>query len=115
MDAKNRKRSPATPAALRQDSGQAASTPSASSGQAGPGQAIGMVGQFDADRQRRLELEALNGALARKKCTNCATIGAWAIYNQERSSGRVRYVKCKACGANDQAPIIVKEAPHEAS
>ena len=64
---------------------------------------------MEAERRRRLTLETLNGVLARKQCPHCATVGAWRIYNVERTRGRVRYVRCLACGKCDQAPVIPEE------
>jgi len=63
-----------------------------------------------AERRKRLELAELHRVLADKRCGNCATVGAWTIYDKERGRGRVRYVRCKACGAPDQAPVIVEES-----
>ena len=62
-----------------------------------------------AQRNKRLEAEALNGALARKRCVACATLGAWKIYNIDRGRGRVRYVRCAACGHCDHVPVVIKE------
>ena len=69
----------------------------------------------EGERRRRLEMEALNGALARKRCSGCATVGAWRVYDVEKTHGRVRYIKCIACGYCDQTPIIVKENTDEAT
>lgn len=65
--------------------------------------------ELEEARQRRLELEALHGTLARKRCRNCATMGAWEVYDLERNQKRTRYIKCRGCGAADQVPVIVKE------
>lgn len=59
-----------------------------------------------AERRRRLTLEALHGALARKRCVGCTAVGAWEIYD---TGGRIRYIKCKACGYCDHVPVIVQE------
>lgn len=59
------------------------------------------------ERQRRRTLAALNAALADKQCRNCATVGVWKAYDKEPTHGRVRYVKCGACGHNDQITVIV--------
>ena len=64
---------------------------------------------LDAERVRRLEAERLNGGLARKACDNCATVGAWEVYDRERSTGRVRYIRCKGCGHCDQIPVAVED------
>lgn len=57
---------------------------------------------FEADRRRRLTAAALNDALGRKRCAECATVGAWKVYDQNPSQPRVRYVKCLACGRADR-------------
>lgn len=66
--------------------------------------------ELEAERARREEMAAMNAALARKICTNCSTPGAWKVYDLEPTAGRVRYVKCLACGHCDQVPVIVHQA-----
>jgi DNA-directed RNA polymerase subunit M/transcription elongation factor TFIIS len=60
-----------------------------------------------AEQHKRLESAELNKVLAAKRCPACNTAGCWEIYNRERDAGRVRYVRCKACGHYDQAPVVV--------
>ncbi len=60
-------------------------------------------------RRRRQVAAKLNEVLAGKRCKYCGATGAWKTYGKERSSGRVRYVRCLACGKADQAPVIVEE------
>ena len=60
-----------------------------------------------AERRRRQEMAELNRILAAKRCQHCATVGCWEIYDRQRPDGRTRYVRCKACGRADQAPVIV--------
>ena len=64
-------------------------------------------------RDRRIEMAELNRLLAAKQCPRCGTTGAWKVYNVDRGAGRTRYVKCLACHACDQVPVIVKENPKQ--
>jgi len=64
---------------------------------------------FESERRRRLERAALSELLAGKRCAGCATLGAWTVYNIERTKGRTRYIKCRACGRCDQVTPIVTE------
>ena len=58
----------------------------------------------DQERLRRLHLEALHGALARKQCENCAVIGNWEI---NTTKGRVTYVTCASCQRPDKVVVDV--------
>lgn len=62
------------------------------------------------EKETRLIQEALNGALARKRCHRCTTMGLWTCYS---TKGKVRYIRCKACGYCDKLPIIVEETTNE--
>jgi hypothetical protein len=64
-------------------------------------------------RGKRLTQAALNDALARKRCSHCATRGAWKIYSQDGKGGAVRYVKCLGCGRTDKVPVIATETDDE--
>ncbi len=60
-----------------------------------------------AARRKRLMTAALNAALAQKRCRHCGTVGAWGVYGNERTAGRVRYVRCLGCRNCSQIPVIV--------
>ena len=44
----------------------------------------------------------LDAALAEKRCLNCLSVGCWEIY---KTDGKVRYVRCKACGKSDKIAV----------
>lgn len=69
----------------------------------------------EAERRRRQDQAALNAALAAKSCRNCSVLGNWEVYDRDRTAGRVRYIRCKACGYCDHVPVIVKRSDHETS
>ncbi len=60
-----------------------------------------------AARRKRLTAAALNAALAQKRCRHCGSVGAWGVYGNERTAGRVRYVRCLGCRNCSQIPVIV--------
>jgi hypothetical protein len=64
---------------------------------------------LEAERLRRLELEALNGLLARKRCRHCGTLGAWDVKNTEPTGGRIRYIRCKGCRRFDQVCVVIRD------
>jgi len=65
--------------------------------------------RLDGQRIKRLTAAALNEALARKRCSHCATRGAWTVYSEESKGKRVRYVRCRGCGHTDKVPVMAKE------
>ena len=71
--------------------------------------------RMDRERRRRLEREALNRALAVKRCQHCGIRGAWTIYNVERTRGRIRYVRCLGCNRSDQVTVVVREEAEDPS
>jgi len=46
-------------------------------------------------REQREAAAELQARLAAEQCPHCATVGLWSI---ETTAGRVRYIKCGACG-----------------
>ena len=65
---------------------------------------------FAAERVRREEQATLNAALAKKRCGNCAITGNWSVYSREREAGRVRYVRCKCCGASSHVAVVAENS-----
>ncbi len=57
-------------------------------------------------QQRRLERQALEEALVKKRCPNCSTKGSWEVYAKR---GRVRYIRCIGCRHVDKVPVYTKE------